>query len=593
LKFRLPFRRLDPRLSRELAAQRRPISLGLACVVVAAILEGLTIPLIDRSVTAIQQAAPRAGGPGNMEAVQRLMLFAGLVVAVFGLKYFFTRGQTFYLGQATARLTTDLRTRLVAKLQRLPVGYFGTRRIGNLQSVLTNDVNVFQSAVGLVRDSLDGPLKAGIAFLYIVFNQWQLAVVTLAFLPVMAFVIQRNGKRMRAAQAAVQADLGHLNAMAQETISGVRVIKAFGAENTVQAAYDRLADQTYRSQLGALRQVASLRPAVEFLGATALAAVLVVCGYLSYYGMLQLGQIAALLYALDRINQGFKSIGNVTNTYNQVQAAADRIWGEILDQPDPPAARSGGRTLPTAMGRLEFHNVSFAYPDGTPALHQLSFVLEPGCSLALVGPSGAGKTTVADLVLRFYDPTEGRILFDGVDVRELDVAWLRAQIGVVPQHTLLFAGTLEENLRLGAPEATPEALAEACRVAHVQEFAPAEAGGLAMRVGEGGSGLSGGQRQRVAIARAIVRNPKLLLLDEATSALDAAGERAVTEALGEVMRHRTTLFIAHRLTTAARADRILVMRRGEAVEMGTHAELLGKGGVYAGLFRAFSGGVLD
>jgi subfamily B ATP-binding cassette protein MsbA len=458
--------------------------------------------------------------------------------------------------------------------------------------VLTHDVGVYQNAVGMIRDSIEGPIKAMIAFGYIVIAQWQLALVTLLFLPFMALAIQRNSKRVKAAQADVQNDLAELNAVSTESLSGMRVIKAFDAGDRMEKVYEQKVEASLTSQLRAARRFAALRPLVELIGATALATILYLCGWLSYLGQLQLGQIAALIFALDRINQGLKSIGAVSNTYSQVQAANDRIYREVLDVPESHPEEAAARTLDHPQGRIEFQDVSFAYEDGTQALQHVSFTIEPGQSLAIVGPSGAGKSTIADLLLRFYDPTAGRILFDGVDVRELQVGWLRRQIGVVPQQTFLFAGTLAENVRLGAPDATPGDIAEAGRAAHCDAFVDALPAGYETEIGEAGTGLSGGEKQRVAIARALVRQPAVLLLDEATSSLDANSERAVQSALDEIMRQRTTLFIAHRLTTAARADRILVLRRGEVIEQGSHRELLEANGAYAGLFRAFSGGVL-
>jgi subfamily B ATP-binding cassette protein MsbA len=661
------FRRFDPRLAVELRKQRRSILIGLLCVAVGSALDGLTLPLLEGSITAIQQAAPSSlaraaqiearkdrlkkqardvaqvlGTPleltekaflanaetiearqnqdaaevlskplrrsereieralsagsnqstGNIDAVRRLGLFSLLVVALYGLRYWFVRGQAYYLSRAAARLSSDMRERLFAKLQQLPVSYFGEKRVGGIQSVLTNDVNVYQNAVSIVRDSIDGPIKALIAFVYIFVTQWQLAAVTLMFLPAMAYVIDRNGKRMRQAQAQVQVDLGELGASTNESLQGMRVIKAFSAEDQIQTRYRGFVERSFQSQMVAARRFAALRPLVELIGACAMATVLYICGWLSYLGKLELGQIAALIYALDRINQGLRSLGNVSSTYNQVQAATDRLHKEVLDVPDQVEA-DGAVVLESPRGQIEFRNVTFRYPDGTEALKNVSFVLDPGTSLALVGPSGAGKSTIADLVLRFYDPTEGQVLFDGVDLRELKLSWLRKQIGVVPQHTFLFAGSVAENVRMGDPNATDAEIAEAAHMAHADEFVDRMERGYLSEIGEGGTRISGGQRQRLAIARALVRKPAVLLLDEATSALDATSEKAVTEALDEVMKQRTTLFIAHRLTTAARADRILVLSKGEVIESGSHAELMAANGAYAGLFRAFSGGILD
>ncbi|MBI3721727.1 MAG: ABC transporter ATP-binding protein, partial [Fimbriimonas ginsengisoli] len=536
---------------------------------VTSLLTSVTIPLIKQSLEAIRRAGdPHV--PDRLASVDQLAIISALVVLVYGIKYWFTRGQTTYLSHAATRLANDLRLRMFDKLQRLPVSYFNERRSGAIQSVLTNDVNVYQTAVTIIRDSIEGPLKAALALGWIVYIQWQLALVTLLFLPPMAFVIQRNARKMRAAQAEVQQDLANLNAMSQESLQGARVVKALGAEEHANRTYSALVEASFRSTMAAVRRLATLRPMVELLGACALAAVLTICGWLAYRGSLSVPDIAALVYALDMINQGARSMGSVNTTYAQVQAASERIYREILDAPEEHLEARGDRRLAEVKGRIEFRGVSFSYPDGTEALRKVSFSIEPGTSLALVGPSGAGKSTIADLLLRFYDPGEGEILLDGVDLRELDVAWLRGLIGVVPQQTFLFAGTIEENVRLGRADASDEEVREAASAAHADVFIVPMPNGYQTELGERGIRLSGGEMQRLAIARAVVRQPRILLLDEATSSLDAHSEKAVQAALDEIMRSRTTLFIAHRLTTAARADRILVLRKGEVLEQGSH-----------------------
>lgn len=515
------------------------------------------------------------------------------VIVIFGVKYFFTRGQTFYLSKAATRLTSDLRIRLFDKLMRLPVSYFNDKRAGQIQSVLTNDVNVYQNAIAAVRDSIDGPIKAlgGIVTIFVI--NWQLALASMAVLPFMIFAIQRNSRKMKDAQADVQQDLANLTAMMQESLQGTRIVKAFSAEETMSSRFKRLVETSFESQVRAIRRVASLRPMVEMIGAIALAIVVYLCGRLVASDALKVDDLGAFIIALDVINQGFKNVASMFNTVAQVQAATDRIYEEVLDQPEHIADQPGARTLEHPTGRVEFRNVSFTYPDGTEALHRVSFTVEPGTSLALVGPSGAGKSTIADLMLRFYDPTEGEIFFDGIDIRQLQASWLRQQIGVVPQQTFLFAGSISENIRLGDPDASELDVAEAAQHAHALGFIDQMPNRLQTELGERGIRLSGGEGQRIAIARAIVRKPTMLLLDEATSNLDAVSEKAVQEALEEIMRSRTTLFIAHRLTTAARADRILMLRRGEVVELGSHTELMAMDGAYAGMYRAFTSGVLD
>lgn len=530
---------------------------------------------------------------GNIDAVHRLAWICVLVVVIFGCRYWFIRGQIYYLTRASARLTCDLRERLFKKLQRLPVSYFSEKRAGAIQSVLTNDVNVYQNAVAVLRDSIEAPIRMTISLGYVIVMEWRLAMVAALFLPPMVLIINRNSRKMKKAQAKVQDDLSDLSAVTTEALLGTRVIKAFSSESRVESIYHDNVEASYNSQIWAARTIASLRPMVELTGACSLAAVIFASGWLSYINELDLGTVAALLLALDRVNQALKSIGSVTSSYKQVEAASDRIHSQILEVPDQVQDQGTGTILENPVGRIEFRDVTFRYPDGTEALSKVNFVLEPGTSLALVGPSGAGKSTIADLILRFYDPSEGQILFDGVDLRDLQISWLRRQIGVVPQQTFLFAGTVSENIRLGKEDATLDEIHEACQAAYADEFIRAMDEGYDGQLGESGVRLSGGQRQRIAIARALVRKPTLLLLDEATSALDAASEKAVTEALDHIMKERTSLFIAHRLTTAARADRILVLRKGEVVECGSHASLMEQDGSYAALFRAFSGGLLE
>ncbi len=660
------FKGFDPRLAAELKRQRKSIIKGLLCVGMGALLTAATIPLTEKAIRAIGDAAPvrtdvreerygdkqlaeafgisigrarevltkyrgqRDALPSSWElssefgisqeeaerklyradlllspmeaadqverrqddAIRTLGIICLIVVGVFGLKYFFTRGQTFYLSRAATRLASELRMKLYDKLQRMPVTYFNERRTGSIQSVLTNDVNVYQNAVNLIRDSIDGPFKALAALVTIFVIQWQLAIVAMLFIPVLAWFVQRNGRRMREAQGRVQDDLAVLTGVTQEALTGARVIKAFAAESRMSKIYNALVEQTFASQIRAVKRFSKLRPIVELVGAVSLATILYICGYMAKDGTLQVSEIVALTLALDIINQGARALSNVNNTYNTVQAAAKRIYGEILDAPEEAVDDPGQRILESATGRIEFENVSFTYPDGTVALKGVSFVIEPGTSLALVGPSGAGKTTIADLLLRFYDPTDGRILFDGVDIRELKGQWYRAQIGVVPQQTFLFAGTIADNLRLGAPDASDEQIHRAAMAAHADVFIEQTPDKYETVMGERGVRLSGGEGQRLAIARALVREPKVLLLDEATSNLDAQSEQMVTEALGEIMQTRTTLFIAHRLTTASRASKILVLRRGEKLEYGSHEELMAKAGAYSGMYKAFTSGVL-
>jgi subfamily B ATP-binding cassette protein MsbA len=576
--------KLDQRIIQEIRSQRKLIYVGLLCTLLATALEaGMALP-IKMLLSAVSDGE-----------VNRLYQIAVIIFLAFCLKYFFTRGQLYYLQKAAMRLTADLRMRLFAKLQHLPISYFNEKRGGGIQSVLSNDVSIFQTAITGIRDALAGPLKVILGIAAIFFFQWKLALVAIAVIPFMAYFIQNNAKRMKVAQRAVQDNLGELTATMHEQILGTRIVRAFGAEDRTTSLFARMVEKVFNSQVVAIKRIAALRPMVELIGASALALTVVAMALLIKQDpeSLNVGDLGAFLYALDVINKGAKSVGVLGQTMAQVQAAVDRIYSEILDIEEDTGDLAGAHALESLDGRIEFKDVSFIYPDGTPALKNVSFSIEPGTSLALVGPSGSGKSTIADLLLRFYDPTEGQVLLDGVDIRELKGQWLRQQIGVVPQQTFLFAGSVADNLRLGAPDADDAQVEAAARAANAHDFIMNSNGGYDAELGEQGVRMSGGEGQRLAIARALVKDPKMLLLDEATSNLDAHSEKVVTKALEQAMHARSTLFIAHRLTTAARATKIIMLNQGEILEQGTHDELVAANGAYAGMYRAFSSGVLE
>lgn len=580
--------KLDPRISTELKGQRRPITKGLIATLVGSLVYGLSISATERVIYYLEQLAKY-----KLHAdFEKLQVNCLIILGVFAIRYFAVRAQTYYLSEAVTRLTNGLRVKLMNKLLRLPVTYFNDKKSGATQSILNNDVNVFQSAVQILRDSVEAPVKAITALITIFILQWQMALVTLVMIPLIGVIVHQNAKKMRKAQRAAQNDLANVGSVTQETLQGIRVVKSFGAEDQMVKSYLGTTNQSVRSQLQTALIVAKLKPLVELLGAFGLIAAILIGGYLALHGNMSVSKVTALMFGLDAINQGFRGLSSLSSTYASVQAAADRIYSEVLDVPEPPEA-SGHKILQRVEGHIKFENVSFSYPDGTLALQNVSFEIHPGESVALVGPSGAGKSTLADLLLRFYEPMTGRITLDGVDIRELDSKWLRSQIGVVPQQTFLFAGGIDDNLRLGSPDATDEQLENALAMAHAKDFTEEFRERNVPVLGERGVKLSGGQMQRIAIARALVRDPRILLLDEATSALDAASETAVTNALQEVMATRSTLFIAHRLTTAARATRIVLLKKGQVVEQGAHKDLLDRNGEYAALFRLFNAGVIN
>lgn len=575
-------RTFDPRFLNLLKQQRKAIALGLTCAFFVGLIELATIGFIKYTVEAIQAADTRLLG-----------IICLSVVGLFGLKYWFTRGQTLYLTLAAHRLTANLRKQLFAKLQTLPIAFFNNRRTGEIQSVITNDVSVIQAGVPLVRDMVTSPVQAfgGLAALFLL--NWKLALVSIVAVPPVALAILLNSRKVRSAQKQVQEKLSDMTATMQESLEATRLVRAFTAEERESERFNQSVEATFSSNMRVVRRIASLKPLIELIGAGAIAAVMWFGGLLVASHQMGVGDLMAFVFALDRINRGATGIGGISNVYSQVLGATDRVYQEVLDVQSDIREDPDATTLPAPKGHIRFENVSFAYPDGTIALRSVSFDLRPGECVALVGSSGAGKTTIADLILRFYDATEGRITFDGVDIKKLQTSWLRSQFGVVPQQTFLFAATIRENIAFGKPDATDEEIRQAACLAHADGFIREMPDGYDTVLGERGIRLSGGEMQRIAIARALLVDPCVLLLDEATSSLDAVSERIVQEALEEIMRERTTLLIAHRLTTAARADKIIVLSRGRVDEMGSHQQLMAAGGTYAGMYRAFSSGVFD
>jgi subfamily B ATP-binding cassette protein MsbA len=384
----------------------------------------------------------------------------------------------------------------------------------------------------------------------------------------------------------LQEHLSEITEHTEQTLAGIRIVKAFGNEQYEVDRFVRRSDRVFRSVLRTIRVRLIMAPAVEVLGAIGIILVLWVGGMqiVMQGSQLSFGSLTWFVLVLQQVASGAKNLGNISVNLSAAGVAADRVF-TLLDVKSDLREKPDAIKLKWAEGRVAFRNVSFAYHAGIPVLADIDFTMESGQVVALVGPTGSGKTTIAALIPRFYDVSAGRIEVDGVDVRDCTLKSLRAQIAIVPQDTVLFAGTLRENIAYGRLDATEAEIGEAARLANAWEFIERLPQGLETPVGERGTTLSGGQRQRIALARAVLRNPRLLILDEATSALDSRSEALVQEALGRVVENRTTLVIAHRLSTVRHADRILVLRDGRIVEDGRHEELLARGGLYSELYR--------
>lgn len=510
-------------------------------------------------------------------ATQVCFFAATLYTLLFVLRF----GQGWFLAQATQRIGAALRVDLYRHLQHLSLGYFQQKRTGALMSILTSDVQRLQGAALLLKDGIAQPVVAVFIVGRLLVLSPGMTLFAVVVVPLMGLAIQRITRRLRALSSELQSRTGHLNARMEETLAAVRVVQSFGAEEREAVRFSDENEGVLRTTLRSVRRTSLLGPAVDWIGAMA------VC--VSLYAGAKLGVSSGafleFVFLASQLANAVGALGNLRGTAEEMLGAADRVFHEILDQVPVVSDKPGAVGLPTPAGRIEFENVVFGYLPGEPVLRGIDLVVEPGQVVALVGPTGSGKSTLADLVLRFHDPSNGVVRIDGMDIRDVSVASLRRHIAVVPQRTVLFSGTIAENIAYGCPDATPEQVEAAARAANAHQFILEQPGGYDTPVGERGETLSGGQAQRIAIARALLTDPRILVLDEATSALDTATEEQVRQALQTLMRGRTTLVIAHRLSTIADADRIVVLDKGVIRESGTWPELMASGGRFAELVR--------
>ena len=556
---------------------------GAACAMAAAALPVLVFDIVKRFIEALDT---RDGHSVSIVCAE--------VIGLYAINWVFTYGQTYLLSSATNRIAADVRNEIYAHIQGMPLSFFDRTRTGHIISRITYDVGLIQNGAGVVIPIISSPVTIIVLLTRMFLVSWRLSLVAIIVVPLMAFVITKIGRGLRSLSSLLQVSLADLTAGLEDAMVGMRIIKSFGTEDY---EIGRFAEQNRRSLRAAMRGVkrsAAVSPTVQAIAALAAVGAL-------WYGAGQVlsnhidtASLLGYIVLLNLVGAAARHIGQVNVTYQQTMAGADRIF-ELLDEKSDMVEAPNAIEAPAVTGRVEFRDVSFEYKKGVTVLSNVSFAMEPGKVVALVGPSGAGKSTIANLIPRFYDVNDGAVLVDGYDVRELTLDSLRGQIGVVPQETILFTGTVRENVSYGRFDATDEEVETAAKAARAHDFIAKLKDGYNTVVGERGVALSGGERQRVSIARALLRDPRILILDEATSSLDSASEALVQEALERLMQGRTTLVIAHRLSTITKADRIVVMADGRIVENGTFSELLAAGGLFRTLydtqFRVEEGGV--
>lgn len=523
--------------------------------------------------------------PDQAQALFYLRLVPVAIVVTYFLKGFATYGQDYLINHIGNRIVMDIRNQLYAHLMTQELSFFHGQRSGMLISRVTHDSTLMQAAVSNVLGRMLGAVLTSVSLIALLFYlNWQLACLSLLVFPLAVYPVLAIGKTLRKLSHQSQAKMADVTTVLHESIAGIRVVKAFGMQAFEIKRFREELQRYFDVTMRALRRTALSSPLMEFIGSFGICAMIVWSGTQVINGQSTTGTFFAFLGALASLYPQVKNLSGINNTIQQALAAAQRVF-ELLDRPPLIQDRPHAKPLRGFKSKIEFRNLSFGYLPDRLVLRQIQLTARAGEITAIVGRSGAGKTTLVDLLPRFADPTDGSITLDGHDLRDLTVASLRGHIGLVTQDTILFNDTIRNNIAYSKPDATQREIEAAAKAANAHDFILQTPQGYETLIGERGVRLSGGQRQRLSIARAVLRNPPILILDEATSALDTESERLIQAALDRLMKNRTTLVIAHRLSTVQHAHQIVVLDQGRIVERGRHAELMRRNGIYKKLVR--------
>lgn len=553
----------------------KELILAVICIVIAAgcnlYLPWIIKDMIDKVLT-------------NKDMMMLNMICIGIVV-VFLVRGVFFFGQSYLVSYIGQKVIIDVREVMFRKFQRMPMAYFDRHQTGETMSFITNDVAAIQSALvdQLIEMVTEGSILIG-SIVMMLYLDWKLTLLTLVVIPVVGQAMKIFGRKIKRNGTVIQERMADITSLLQESISSIRVVKSFVREKYEIERFTKQNQLNFQAAMKNVQLNSMLTPTVEFLAAISVTFIVWFGGYEVLNDEMTAGALVAFLtYAVNLANP-VKRLSRVYGNLQRAMAAVDRVFA-VIDLKETITDRPDAKALPETKGEVSISNVTFEYKKGVPALSDISLEVKPGQMIAFVGPSGAGKSTIANLIPRFYEVTSGKIAIDGHDIRDVTLASLREQIGIVPQETMLFSTTVRENIRYGRLDATDEEVEAAAKAANADSFIKELPQGYDTPIGERGLNLSGGQRQRMAIARAILKNPRILILDEATSALDTESEKIVQAALDKLMIGRTSFVIAHRLSTIFNADQIYVIDNGHVKEHGTHEELLRNNGLYSHLYN--------